>query len=51
MPSSPSEPVPRHDPHEREEQYTICEKCGADLLWHCCDEPEAPQDYELTSPS
>jgi hypothetical protein len=25
--------------HEREEQYTICEKCGADLL-HCCDEPE-----------
>ncbi len=36
MPTSPTEDVPARDPQEREEEYTICPNCGADLLCHRC---------------
>jgi len=32
--------IPVGDPQEDGEEYTICQYCGADLLWHRCAESE-----------
>jgi hypothetical protein len=40
MPTTPSEDVPAREAEEREEEYTIWQHCGADLLWHRCPEGE-----------
>ena len=40
MPITPSEDIPARDPQEREDEYTVCQHCGADLLWHRCPEGE-----------
>ncbi len=48
MPTTASEDMPIGEPQEPEEEFTICPNCGADLLWHRCEDVTRRSHYQLT---